>query len=70
MIVCVCRRVSDRQVLNVIQEGAATEEAVERRCGAGGDCGACKKTIEGMITEHAKTGCRLPSGERPDKRAA
>jgi bacterioferritin-associated ferredoxin len=51
VLVCLCRAVSHRSVLNVIQDGAGTVEEVTARCGAGGDCGACRPMIAKMIRE-------------------
>jgi bacterioferritin-associated ferredoxin len=56
MIVCICRRVSDRTVLRVIEEGASTVDEVGRACGAGTGCGACQDHIAGML-EDAEAGC-------------
>ena len=49
MYVCCCRAVTDREVNEVIEGGATTVAEVTRRCGAGGDCGACRGMIEEMI---------------------
>jgi bacterioferritin-associated ferredoxin len=52
MYVCVCRAVTDKQVKAAIRAGATTVDAVERACGAGGDCGGCQGMIDEMIEEH------------------
>jgi bacterioferritin-associated ferredoxin len=52
MYVCICRAVRDKQILNVIQDGARTVDAVEAACGAGGDCGSCREEIADMIAAH------------------
>lgn len=71
MIVCCCEAVSDKKILNVIQEGASSVEDVTRRCGAGGDCGSCRREIGEMILEHhGSRNDGLRPIERPDKRAA
>lgn len=70
MIVCVCKRVSDRQILNVIQEGVSTPEGVARQCGAGSDCGSCKKAVAGLIEQHVSSACGLRTPNDSDKRAA
>ena len=51
MLVCLCRAVSHRSVLSVIQDGAFTVDEVASRCGAGGDCGSCRPMIGRMIRE-------------------
>jgi bacterioferritin-associated ferredoxin len=60
MLACLCRAVSDKKVLAVIQEGAETVEEVTQACGAGGDCGACKQLLQTMIdaVEMECGGCR------------
>ena len=50
MIVCVCRGVSDRDVVEAVRGGARTVEDVGRRCGgAGTDCGSCVRHIAGHL---------------------
>ena len=51
MYVCICRAVSSATVKQVIEQGASTPEEVERRCRAGGDCGACRDAICDMIDQ-------------------
>jgi bacterioferritin-associated ferredoxin len=70
MIVCVCHNVSERKILNVIQDGATTVEQVTRRCEAGGDCGSCRDAIGELIEEHAQTCDPLRRCQRLDRRAA
>ena len=71
MIVCVCKTVSDKKVLNVIQDGASTIDEVTQCCGAGGDCGACRRMIGEMILDHhsEQRECLRPA-EHADRRAA
>ncbi|HEY0712333.1 MAG TPA: (2Fe-2S)-binding protein [Polyangia bacterium] len=49
MIVCVCHGVCEKRLEAVIEAGAHTPEQVERQCGAGGDCGACRPDVERLI---------------------
>jgi bacterioferritin-associated ferredoxin len=51
MYVCICKAVTAATVKQVIDQGASTPEEVERRCRAGGDCGACHETICNMIED-------------------
>ncbi len=39
MYVCICFAVSERQLVDVIDDGARTEEEVGDACGAGTGCG-------------------------------
>ena len=52
MYVCICRRVSDREVRQVVESGAQSVDAVGERCGAGTDCGSCHDEIADLICEH------------------
>jgi bacterioferritin-associated ferredoxin len=49
MIVCVCHGVCEKRLQAVVEAGATTPEQVERQCGAGGDCGACRSDVERVI---------------------
>jgi bacterioferritin-associated ferredoxin len=51
MIVCICKRVSERQVKAAIDGGAVTVEAVGRACHAGTGCGACHEQIREYIDD-------------------
>jgi bacterioferritin-associated ferredoxin len=49
MIVCICRGVSDRHIESLVASGAETAEQIEKLCGAGGDCGACRCEVERLV---------------------
>ena len=51
MIVCHCKRVTDREVKAAIQDGARCADSVGRACGAGTGCGGCRSSIDELI-EH------------------
>lgn len=60
MILCICRGVTDREVLEAIRGGASTLDEVSAHCdGAGTHCGICLDDIE-----------RHLAGRRPASRAA
>ncbi len=57
MYVCICHAVTDREVAQVIADGARTEEEVGAACGAGTGCGSCLDRICAMIrAEHPEHG--------------
>ena len=71
MYVCCCNAVTDREVEDAIDAGARTRAEVTRACGAGGDCGACHATIEGMIEAKLAAGAPLvPAASLVRERAA
>ena len=49
MIVCVCHRVSEKEVNKAIKNGATSVSDVARACKAGTDCGACCCEIRDML---------------------
>lgn len=51
MIVCHCRKVTDRDVKAAIFAGAETEEEVARMTGAGTCCGGCRPTVNELLTK-------------------
>lgn len=57
MIVCVCRRVSDRDIERALHAGAASFEEVQLETGAGTCCGRCgdcaRALVERKFTRHA-----------------
>ncbi len=70
MYVCICRAVTLTRVRDTICGGAATVDAVERKCGAGGDCGTCRAEIQGIILEHKNSPCQSCPNAGSDKLAA
>lgn len=57
MFVCLCTGTTSHVVNEVIAAGACTSKQVADACGAGGDCGRCKRTIRSIIAAHQDAGC-------------
>ncbi len=53
MFVCLCKAVSDVQLVEIIRGGASTVKKVADSCGAGSGCGACNREIQEMIEDEA-----------------
>jgi bacterioferritin-associated ferredoxin len=49
MILCLCRGVSEREVVEAVERGATTVAEVRRTCGAGTDCGSCVADIKAQL---------------------
>lgn len=68
MIVCICMRVSDREIRSRIGDGAASVEELQLETGCGTRCGKCLPHVERELqgrcgvasTAHCTTG-RLES---------
>ena len=48
-LLCSCRRVSDRQIADHVEQGACTLSDVQEACGAGTRCGGCVPSIEDVV---------------------
>ncbi len=51
MIVCLCHGVSDRTIDEAVHDGCRTVRQIGRACGAGTDCGACKRQVKAIVGE-------------------
>lgn len=51
MIVCVCKRVSDRQIQQLVAEGAGSLRDIRRATGLGTQCGKCACEARQMVRE-------------------
>lgn len=54
MIVCACKRTTDRDIQSTIDRGARTTDQVARDCGAGTGCGSCREFICDMLKRSGK----------------
>jgi bacterioferritin-associated ferredoxin len=49
MIVCLCKGVSSRTILDEVRRGCRSVSDVARACQAGTGCGACVRQIKDLI---------------------
>jgi bacterioferritin-associated ferredoxin len=49
MFVCLCLGVTSQEVTNAVENGASTSKQVATACGAGSDCGRCRRTVRAVI---------------------
>jgi bacterioferritin-associated ferredoxin len=57
MFVCLCTGATSQVVNECIAKGASTSKEVAAACGAGSECGRCKRTVRAIIEAHfAKNG--------------
>jgi bacterioferritin-associated ferredoxin len=52
MFVCLCVGVTSHDVNEVVANGACTSKQIAEACGAGGDCGRCRRTLRAIIAAH------------------
>jgi bacterioferritin-associated ferredoxin len=60
MFVCLCRGVTSHVVDEVVAAGAKTSKEIAEACGAGSDCGRCRRTLRAILSAHQVNGC--PAG--------
>ena len=46
---CLCKGVTSQTVSEVVAQGASTTKKVAKACGAGSDCGRCRRTVRAII---------------------
>jgi bacterioferritin-associated ferredoxin len=49
MYVCLCVGVTKHEVDQAIAQGAATTKQVAKACGAGSQCGRCRRTVRAIL---------------------
>jgi bacterioferritin-associated ferredoxin len=49
MFVCLCVGVTSQVVAEAVASGATTCNEVAKTCGAGADCGRCRRSIRAII---------------------
>jgi bacterioferritin-associated ferredoxin len=57
MFVCLCTGVTSQVVADLAASGASTSKQVADACGAGADCGRCRRTVRAIIDAVAVQGC-------------
>lgn len=51
MYVCLCVGVTSHAVAEAVAAGAATSNEVAKACGAGTECGRCRRTVRAMLDQ-------------------
>lgn len=51
MLVCICNRISDRDIRSAIHEGASGFRDVKSELGVGSCCGQCVPFAKGVVEE-------------------
>lgn len=59
MYVCLCVGATNHTVSECVARGASTSKEVAAACGAGADCGRCRRTLRAIIAASTR-----PDGDR------
>jgi bacterioferritin-associated ferredoxin len=66
MYVCLCAGATSLTVAEAVAGGASTSKQVAAACGAGGDCGRCRRSVRAIIEQHfaaaGEPACRQCTG--------
>jgi len=57
MIVCICRRVSDRAIAAAVHDGCGSFEQLQTELGVGTRCGACRGCARETFERHSAGFC-------------
>ena len=49
MFVCLCNGITSQAVAEAIADGASTTNQIAAACGAGADCGRCRRTLRLLL---------------------
>ncbi|MCZ0728276.1 bacterioferritin-associated ferredoxin [Mycolicibacterium iranicum] len=63
MYVCLCLGVTNETVSEAVAAGATSTQQVAQACGAGSECGRCRRTVRLII----EAGTYIPTEGRPGK---
>lgn len=60
MFVCLCMGITSHDVTECVANGARTSKQVAEACGAGGDCGRCRRTLRAIIAAQCEVDGAAP----------
>jgi bacterioferritin-associated ferredoxin len=49
MFVCLCNGITNQVVADAIADGASTTNQIATACGAGAECGRCRRTLRTLL---------------------
>ena len=52
MYVCLCKAVTDTQILDAVDQGTRQVAQLEESCGLGTGCGRCRENAQQIIDSH------------------
>jgi bacterioferritin-associated ferredoxin len=64
MYVCLCLGVTNQTVADAVAAGAVTSQQVSDTCGAGSQCGRCRRTIRAVISSSQSATTESGRGSR------
>jgi bacterioferritin-associated ferredoxin len=68
MFVCLCVGVTNQTVAAAVDAGASTSNQVADACGAGSECGRCRRTVRAIIDARRGAGASVHVRDAPERR--
>lgn len=62
MFICLCTGTTSHVVHEVVANGAKTSKQIAEACGAGGECGRCRRTLRAIIEAHYQANGHAANG--------
>ncbi len=59
MIICHCAGITDRDIAELVEQGATTLGEITRRCGAGRNCAPCRAELRDILAGACAGGCSV-----------
>lgn len=53
MFVCLCTGVTSEAIKDLVANGAVSTKEIAQACGAGMECGRCRRTVRAIIAGNA-----------------
>ncbi len=54
MYICVCKQISEKQIISEINNGAKNFEAIQKKLGVSSECGSCLDCVLDVLVEHTE----------------
>ena len=67
MYVCLCVGVTNQAVAAAVAAGASTSKQVAAACGAGSECGRCRRTVRAIIEAKGSAAANAPGRDARDR---
>jgi bacterioferritin-associated ferredoxin len=67
MYVCLCAGVTNQVVAHAVAAGASTSREVAQACGAGSECGRCRRTVRAIIAAQRASAARTRAPDAPNR---
>jgi bacterioferritin-associated ferredoxin len=65
MIVCVCRRVSDRDIRQAVLDGVRDFDTLQMETGVSTCCGRCEATARAVLAQSCEAIAKGPANDAP-----